>query len=162
MLNWYRNLILIILVSPLLISCAGVARMSEFPKSNEMLNFEEISMQNYDYDGKAWNQKTQYEYYIEVQSTDENVLFEAISKALTLNGYIVKYSDKSKKTIIGKRGLRMNEWSSITGIYYKAEGDKFQVFFKNAITQDITGGWKENRAKEVAETLCSDLMQCKN
>lgn len=49
--------------------------------------------------------------------------------------------------------------SSITAIYYKATGESFQMFFKNAITQDITGGWRSNRAKKVATAFCG-LVRC--
>ena len=86
MLNLLRNMIFIICLSTMLISCAGVARMSEFPKSYENLDFEEISKHNYEYDGKAWNQKTQYEYYLEIPLTDEDVLFNALSKAFSTSG----------------------------------------------------------------------------
>ena len=152
---------LFIIISTVLVSCAGVARISDFPKSYQAIDFEDIAKQNYEYDGSTWNQKTEYEYYLEVQSTDEGTLFSALSEALKRNGYKISSSDIKARTIIGERGLRMNEWNSITGIYYTINKDVFQVFIKNAITQDITGGWRENRAKKIANVLCTELIQCK-
>lgn len=126
-----------------------------------VLDFEDIAKHNYEYDGAAWNQKTAYEYYLEVEAIGEDELFAALLEALIRNGYEVRYSDKKVRTVIGERGLRMNEWKSITGIYYNIKNDAFQVFIKNAITQDVTGGWRENRAKKVATVLCSELIQCR-
>lgn len=47
--------------------------------------------------------------------------------------------------------MHANEWNSITGVYYKVDlnKQKLQVYINTKITQDITGGWSENRAKKV-------------
>ncbi len=134
--------------------------MSDFPKSYQTLDFEDIASHDYEYDGSVWNQKTEYEYYVEASNVTEDELFIALSEALKRNGYGIIFSDKKNRAVIGERGLRMNEWRSITGIHYNIKGTEFQIFIKNAITQDITGGWRENRAKKVASVLCTDLIQC--
>ncbi len=45
--------------------------------------------------------------------------------------------------------MRANEWNSITGVYYHIENAKIQVYLTTKITQDVTGGWRENRAKKI-------------
>lgn len=141
--------------------CAGVARMSDFPRTAESVNFDELSKENYDSKDAVWNQRTEYEYFVDVEKTDENELFKSITSALISSGYTVSYSDIQHQVVIGERGLRLNEWKSITGVYYRATPGLSQVFFRNAITQDITGGWRGNRAREVAKSFCTILMKCK-
>jgi hypothetical protein len=141
--------------------CMGVARMSDFPRNAATFNFDELSKKNYDSKDAIWNERTEYEYFVNVEKTDENELFKLITFALMNSGYTISYSDIQHKVAIGERGLRLNEWQSITGIYYRATPDLFQVYFKNAITQDITGGLRENRAKEVAKLFCAIIMKCK-
>lgn len=156
------RLIFVMLICLLAITgCAGVARMSDFPKTADTFNFNELSKKNYDSKDTFWNEHTEYEYLADVEKTDENELFKSIIAALTSSGYTVSYSDIQHQVVIGERGLRPNEWKSITAVYYKGTSELFQVFFKNAITQDVTGGWRENRAKEVAKSLCIILMKCK-
>ena len=89
-------------------------------------------------------------YYIEQnKSVYEKLLITLIEKALTKTGYTIKTSSIENKCVIGKRGLEMNEWGSVTGVYYIATTDKVQIYIKTKITQDITGGFKNNIAKKV-------------
>ena len=129
--------------------CASVARISDFQKTSEALDFNKLAQANYESQSGLWNLQTEYEYFVEVLNTEEDELFKAINEALINSGYEITFSNKKDRTIIGERGLRLNEWYSITGIYYRNHTGLFQVFFKNAITQDITGGWRENRARKL-------------
>lgn len=69
--------------------------------------------------------------------------------------------DKEQNKIIGKRGLRANEWNSITAVYYKSDRNRLQLYVNTKITQDITGGWHENRAKKVGELIHIKLIKLK-
>ena len=50
-----------------------------------------------------------------------------------------------------------NEWSSITAVFYKIQKSKIQVYLKTKISQDITGGWRENRAMKVGQLIEKNL-----
>ena len=84
-----------------------------------------------------------------------------LEAALKRTRYEAVRSDKPARTVIAQRSITMAEWSSVAGAYYQASGNGFQVYLKNAITQDITGSWRENRAKVIADTLCTEVMACK-
>jgi len=158
----HSRVILLLLISLSLLSgCAGVASMSDFSRTAETLDFDKLSKMNYESKEGIWNIQTEYEYFVEVEKIEEDALYKAMMEALIESGYELSYVNKPNRTIIGKRGLRLNEWSSITGLYYRRLDDVFQIFFKNAVTQDITGGWRENRAKNVAIVLCASLSKCK-
>jgi len=156
-----RLILLLIICLCLLSGCAGVASMSGFSRTAETLDFDKLSQANYESKEGIWNIQTEYEYFVEVEKMEEDALFKAMMEALIESGYELSYVNKPNRTIIGERGLRLNEWNSITGLYYRRLDDVFQIFFKNAITQDITGGWRENRAKKVAKVLCISLSKCK-
>ena len=156
-----RLLFLMVTCLCIFTGCAGVARISDFPRTSETLDFDKLAKANYESKDAIWNQQTEYEYFIEVEKTEEDELYKAITDALVNSGYKVSYSNKQNRVVIGKRGLRLNEWKSIIGVYYRGREGFFQIFIKNAITQDITGGWRENRAKKVAVLLCSRLPKCK-
>ena len=156
-----RLIVLMITCLCLLSGCAGVARTSDFPQTAEALDFDKLAQADYESKDAFWNQQTEYEYFVEVEKTEEDELYKAMTDALIESGYEIAYSNKQNRSIIGERGLRFNEWSSITGLYYRRHDDIFQIFIKNAITQDITGGWRENRAKKVAIVLCESLSKCK-
>lgn len=53
--------------------------------------------------------------------------------------------------------MMTNEWSSITAVYYKIQADKIQVYLNTKITQDITGGWRENRASKIGRLIEYEL-----
>jgi hypothetical protein len=152
-------IILVFLFS--LLGCISTARVSDFSKSSNVYDFDALSNINYESEGKFWNLQTKYEYFIEIDNVTEEVLFSTIQEALTRLGYKISYKDRQQQTIIGERGLQLNEWNSINGVYYNYRNGTFRVYIKNAITQDIIGGWRENRARRVAQVLCSELITCK-
>jgi len=156
-----RLLFLMLICLCIFTGCAGIARISEFPQTSETIDFDKLAQANYESKDAFWNLQTEYEYFVEVEKTEEDELYKAITDALVNSGYVVSYSNKQNRVIIGERGFRLNEWKSITGVYYRGRDGLFQVFFRNAITQDITGGWRQNRARKVAALLCKSLSKCK-
>jgi len=137
-----------------------VARVSDFSKTANGLDFESLAGRDYDGKDAVWNQKTGYEYFIKLERLTEDELVDGITRALKQLRYDIRYSDKQGRTIIGERGLRANEWSSVVGAYYRQTGESYYVYIRNVITQDVTGGWRDNRAQKIAQAICADLKTC--
>jgi hypothetical protein len=140
--------------------CVSMASVQDFPRSATEIRFDEIAKQGLRQDG-AWNLETQYEYYFEVDAALIDQLHGAIESAMTRLDYRVVRSDKAQRVVLGERSITMAEWNSVTGVYYSVKGDVVQVYVKNAITQDITGGWRDNRAKALSDKLCTEMLRCK-
>jgi hypothetical protein len=142
-----------------LAGCVSVADVADFPSSSGAIDFDGIAKQSSDSrDSWARTWKSDYEYFLSIEPISENRLIESIKKALEAAGYEV--SATSAGAIIGERSLRWNEWNSVTAVYYRMTGSDVQVYMRNKITQDFTGGWRENRAKQVADRLCA-MVICK-
>jgi len=154
--NRWQWLFLLVLIT----GCVSTARVSDFSKTADGLDFERLSERDYDRKDAIWNQKTGYEYFIKLERLTEDELVGGITRALKKLGYDIRYSDKQGRTIIGERGLRANEWSSVVGVYYRQTGESYYVYIRNVITQDVTGGWRDNRAQKVAQAICADLKTC--
>lgn len=138
--------------------CVGVARISDFPKSAAVIDFENLrSERNSPASRGPWTFDVDSEQLVQVVGQSEDRVFAAIEDALRKSGYHIAISNRSAQAIIGERGLRANEWSSVVAVYYRARGSSFDIYVANKITQDITGGWPENRAEQVAHVLCNDL-----
>lgn len=142
--------------------CATTANVTNFPASSSEIDFDEISTRNLDPDDPIWNLKGSSEYTIFLEAEKEKALFNSLVIATQNEGYSVSESNMEKNRLISNRGMRMNEWNSISGIYYREldEKGKYQVYIRVDITQDITGGWKENRAKQIADEICNINGKC--
>ena len=140
--------------------CVSVARVSDFSKTADGLNFEELAQRSYDRKDGIWNERTGFEYFLEVEKVHEDDLISGVTRALAHLGYAIQYSDKEHRTIIGERGLQANEWSSVAGVYYRPTTERFQIYIRNKITQDFTGGWRDNRAQKIAQAICGQLGAC--
>lgn len=53
----------------------------------------------------------------------------------------------------GERGLRLNEWASVVGVYSRRTGDALDVKVVVRITQDFTGTLPEKFAENVADGI---------
>ena len=156
-------LLVIIIVGILTIqSCISTAQLSDFSKTSKSYNFSNISNSRKSANEKSYNFKTGFEYYIRTaNNVDSASIVSSIVGCLQNNGYSIKVMDTKNGAIIGKRGLRANEWNSIIGVYYQTGEEGYQIYIKNKITQDFTGGWREDRAKKIGETICCKLNNCK-
>ena len=136
--------------------CISIARISDFPKNANAIDFDKYSAEYTEKKQPFWTVETSNEFYFETNRTISDLnLIQLISESLMEQGYRIYSTDIDNKYIIGKRGLRANEWNTKTGVYYKinTEKKKTQIYINSRITQDITGGWKENRAKKVGFVL---------
>jgi len=55
--------------------------------------------------------------------------------------------------------MRANEWNSFAAIYYQADeqAGKTKIFILVKITQDATGGRRENRAQKIGAIIEKEL-----
>ena len=154
----HKNSIFLLFITFVLMqSCVSVAKLSDFSRTAEGLDFDKVSTLKKSENDKSWNQKTGYEYYIKSEITDESLIVSAIREALYESGYDIKVYNGNSHTMIGERGLRANEWNSIIGVYYQISNEMTQIYIKCKITQDFTGGWKEDRAEKVGKVVCEKL-----
>jgi hypothetical protein len=146
-----------LLFAAMLTGCVSVARVSDFKRTADGLDFDALARRDYDSKDAVWNQKTGYEYFIEEAKIDDDDLVKGITTALESLNFKLQYSSKQDRTIIAERGLRANEWSSVVGVYYRPKDAIVQIYVRNEITQDFTGGWRDNRAKDVAQAISTEL-----
>ena len=152
-----------ILIAPLLITviltgCISTAKLSDFSQTSATIDFDKFSKEFKLTKTPFWTSKTSNEYYFEKEiSIDEIKLIEIIKNSLKSYSYSISVSNIENQCIIGKRGMMANEWSSITAVYYKIQQSKIQVYLNTKISQDITGGWRENRAMKVGQLIEKNL-----
>ncbi len=150
-LNTLKIFVPLIMLSTLY-SCLSVAKISNFPKASTEINFDRYSVEYQEKKDPFWTSNTSNEYYFERNKIiSEKDLSDIIQYALKEKGYSIYSIGLDNDNVFGKRGMYANEWNSITGVYYKIDLNiqKIQVYINTKITQDITGGWSENRAKKV-------------
>jgi hypothetical protein len=155
--------ILLITLATTLYSCLSVAKISNFPKTSTEISFDRYSTEFQEKKDPFWTSNTSNEYYFERNKIIlEKDLTDIIQYALQEKGYSIYSINLDNDNVFGKRGMYANEWSSITGVYYKIDlnKQKLQIYINTKITQDITGGWSENRAKKVGliiETMIDSI-----
>lgn len=143
-----------LLTTILLTSCVSMAKLSDFSQTSSTIDFEKLSKEFKLTKTPFWTTKSSNEYYFEKENNiTETQLVEIIKNSLKSYSYSIAVSNEESKCIIGKRGMRANEWSSITAVYYKIQTSKVQVYLNTKISQDITGGWRENRAMKVGQLI---------
>ena len=151
---------MILLLSVWLSACTSVANMDDLPASSAEIDFDDVSARSNGTDAAAWNTKGSADYLVVVESESTEQLIRLIAKALQENGYTLVKTDRSNGVIFAKRGLRVNEYASVAGVYFETASGAFAVYVRVDITQGFTGGWKENRAKQIIDRLC-ELADCK-
>jgi hypothetical protein len=148
------------LILILIQSCLSTARLRNFPQSAEGYDFSKIANSKKTEEDKAWNAKTGFEYYLKTNIADDSLIIQAITGAMRSEGFVLKLIDKANGAILGERGLRANEWKSVAGVYYQKTSEGFEVYVNCKITQDFTGGWREDRARKIGVLICDLLKTC--
>jgi len=153
-----KILIATLLTSITLTACISTAKLSDFSKTSATIDFDKFSKEFKVTKTPFWTSKTSNEYYFETEnSIDEIKLIETIKNSLKSYSYSISVSNIENQCIIGKRGMMANEWGSITAVYYKIQQSKVQIYLNTRISQDITGGWRENRAMKVGQLIEKNL-----
>lgn len=140
--------------------CLSTARLSDFPKSSKGYDFNKIAASQKTDKDKGWNSKTGFEFYLKTNTADSSAIRQAITDALTGEGFQIKFIDENNGTILSERGLRGNEWNSVAGVYYVKAGDGYEMYINCKITQDITGGIRDDRVMRIGSKICELLKNC--
>ena len=159
-LNMIRKIITILMIIAVS-GCTSIASVSNFETSASQIDFNKLE-QSYDRspDG-AWSWEGKNEYIIFVKNTDSSELYSLLITFLKSSGYKIVNSSNDGTAIIGKKGIRFNDWGSVIGAYLSPSNDEYQVYVKVEVTQDITGGWTENRAKHFGIYFCDQTNLCR-
>lgn len=142
----------------LLQSCLGVAKVSDFETDAAAIDFDKHA-QTYEtstYNQKTWTFETADDYYFERPLTiSEEAFTKTTLEAFAQSRYYRLEKDLLKNRILGQRGLRANEWNTVSAVYYKfnREEQKIQVYVSTKITQDITGGYVEKRSMQLGQMI---------
>ena len=151
-----RNIFLTLIGIAILFQSCSVAKFSNMPKGASEINFSKYSSHAKNEKEPLLTGSTTNEYFIEINKVCyELEILDAIGQAYNANHYGFSKFNKADKAIFAERGARLNEWKSLAGIYYQINeqlnNTRFYILVN--ITQDITGGWKENRAKKLGLSL---------
>jgi hypothetical protein len=146
-----------IALSALIVSCTSVAKISDLPTNSEKIDFSKIALMKKTKKDKAWNSKKEYEYYICTPVNSPEKVMASVLKGLQLEEYAVNKQSLQNGVVLAERGLRANEWNSVAGIYFIVAEKETHIYICCKITQDITGGWRNDRAKEIGDAICTQL-----
>jgi hypothetical protein len=80
------------------------------------------------------------------------LVFDSALEALKQEGFTIALADYDKRCVKGEKGLRANEWAMVSGVYLRQASDQ-KVKVVCIITQDITGGWREAYAENIANRI---------
>lgn len=139
------------------VSCI-TSKVLQLPTSASEINFNQIAVVN-EKKTKVWTSETISEFYVEVPLVNDAQLLNGIQYSFEKNGYKNGKWDLNNQTFSAQRGMRANEWATFTRLYYKINPNNTQVYVQSRISQDGSGGWRENRAKKVAVVLSEYFAQ---
>jgi len=154
--NYLVKLIIMLVFLTTITSCLSVAKLSDFPKTSTAIDFDKYSREYHELKSPYWTSENASEYYFERDTIITNKeLTDYIKQTLVALGYSITSNDYEDDFIRGSRNMTTREWGSITTVYYKLDYDKnkLQVYILTEITQDISGGRAENRAKTVGKVI---------
>lgn len=160
-----NRLIKLSLLSLLLSSCLGIAKITDFEEDYAAIDFDKYAeeYQAAEDKDKSWTFKTKDDYYLEVTAPmPEAELAKTIAEAFLQMRYQQPITAISKKRVIAYRGLRANEWNMISAVYYQLNPgtQRIQLYISTKITQDITGGFTEKRSMKLGQ-LIAKLIEIK-
>ena len=155
-----NKIITTLLITCILTGCVSTARLSDFSQTSKSIDFDQLSKEFKLTKTPIWTLQSSNEYYFERETNiEESKLIDTLKNSLRSYRYSILVSNIENKCVIGKRGIDANEWNSITAIYYRKLPNKIQVYLNSKITQDITGGWKENRAMKIGRLIEKKIIQ---
>ena len=134
----------------LLFSCLSTARLSDLPKTANDINFDAYAKGETQNAQGIWTFKTQNEYYLETSvPVTQETLIKMIRQALLMRNYKLNTINVEDTRVTASHGMSANEWSYVTGIYFKRTPEKTRIYIRTKITQDITGGLKYNLSEKL-------------
>jgi hypothetical protein len=147
----------LIILTIMLSSCLSTARISDLPKTAGDIDFDRYAKELTKSSWAIWTFKTSTEYYLETSiPVSQDTLINIIQQALISRKYTTINPPNSEAgRITAIHGMTANEWSYVTGIYYKLSPGKIQLYIRTKITQDITGGAKNNLSEKLGMAIAS-------
>jgi len=136
-----------LLIILLLSGCASVARIGDLPKTFESINYEGVEKSEYGY----------FEHIFKLENIEDDHFYSAVKSGLTSNGFNIVNIDEDNRLLTAKRGLRLNEWGSVVGIYSRRTDDDLEIKVIVKITQDITGTFPQSYAENIANRIKNSL-----
>lgn len=163
-----KFLLILSLVIFILPGCTSIARVSNFETQASDIDFQYLAGSHDSSAGAIWTWKGKNEFFLYLRPTDIVTLREQLMLSLDEFGYSLTsnltpadaLSSEDGLALVADRGIRMNEWGSVAGVYAAVSNTGYYVYIKVEITQDITGGWASNRAKAIGEYFCRISQLC--
>jgi hypothetical protein len=152
--------VLIIMTILILPSCLSTARLSDLPKSADDINFDAYAKGETQNARGIWTFKTSNEYYLEtsVPVTQETII-KMIRQALLVRNYKLNTISVEATRVTASHGMSVNEWAYVTGVYFKRSPEKMRIYIRTKITQDITGGAKNNLSEKLGMIIEAYIRQ---
>ncbi len=127
-----------------LTGCLSVARLSDLPADSASVDMDNTAPPT---------KYGRFEHTVSLEGTSRQRVFEISQLALQQEGFQIALADPDKGCIKGERGLRANEWSMVSGVYLREGDNQVKVKVICIITQDITGGWHQSYAENIANRI---------
>ncbi len=124
--------------------CLSVARLSDLPADSESAYADSTSTPS---------KYGHFEHTLSIEGVSRQLVFDSAQEALNQEGFIIKLADGDKGCIQGERGLRMNEWGMVSGVYLREADNAVEVKVMCIITQDVTGGFRQSYAVNIANRI---------
>jgi len=142
-------------------SCLSTAKLSDLPKTADDINFDAYAKGITQNAKGIWTFKTSTEYYLETSiPMTRETLVKIIKQALYTRNYKVNpFVTAADNRITASHGMSVNEWSYVTGVYFKISPEKAQIYIRTKITQDITGGVKNNLSEKLGMIIETYIRQ---
>lgn len=141
----------------ILSSCLGTAKLSDLPKTADEINFD-VYAKGVTQSGGIWSFRTSTEYYLETSTPlIQDTLRTIIRQALISRKYGINSDTPDKGCITASHAMTANEWYYVTGVYYKLSPGKTQLYIRTKITQDITGGAKNNLSEKLGLIISAHI-----
>jgi len=125
----------------------SVARLSDLPRSSDQVNFKQVTKDEYGH----------YEHDFVLTGVTDQQFHAIVRKAMDSNGYSVRTDEVKSRATTGERGLRLNTWGAVAGVYSRRTGDSLDVKVIVRITQDFTGTLPERFAEDIANEIKKSL-----
>lgn len=138
---WFVPSLFVLLSST---GCLSVARLSDLPTD---------SVSAYTEGSDTLGKYGHFEHTLSIEGVSTQRVFDSAQEALKQEGFIIKHTDSDKGCIQGERGLRMNEWGMVSGVYLREADNGVKVKVICIITQDITGGFRQSYAANIANRI---------
>ena len=143
------------------ISCLHKVSIHNFPQSKSQINYEKVkSEQNFRNMDLRFGSKQEFYFSGTFNNSEEYLIKEVVKN----EGFKIKKSDIQQDFLIFEKGLSLEAWKSIIGIYYNINEstNSLEVYLLYQMTQDITGSFDVNFAEIIGDKIRFKLRSTNN